>query len=840
LNPIPTRAAWVVLLMCLGCTDAALVAAADVDGSDARSPALTRTSVEATVSIIPAPASVSTAPGSFTVTARTPVIAAAGEANRVARYFVDLVERTRAIPLSVQSGPASGIEFRLDPTAKAGEAYDLDVSPNGVLVKAREPRGLFYGAITLWALMTTEPGATAKTPGTLASMHIADEPRFPWRGFMLDSARHYQSPAFIKRMLDAMALHKLNTFHWHLTDDQGWRLQIKKYPRLTDVGAWRVPAGAGPAADIDPRTGKPRLYGGFYTQDEVREIVRYAAERFITVVPEIEMPGHAQAAIAAYPERGTDSVAPPVSSDWGVHTYLYNADEATFSFLEDVLTEVMALFPGQYIHVGGDEAVKDRWRASPAVQRRMRELGVANETALQSYFTHRIEKFLSAHGRKLIGWDEILEGGLPVAATVMSWRGTDGAIEASHQGHDVVMAPAPNLYLDYLQSDLGDEPPGRPTYITLENMYSFNLLPDAIEGDAERHVLGAQINAWTEHMRTPERVEHATFPRMAAFAEAVWSPRASSPTSASAPTPERMQAPASPPMTVRAQPSTPTSAPSPMAARTQPPTSGSLPAPNVRTWQDFVRRIPAQFARYRKLGIHYADSAFAVKLTGVSDHIELANQANAGEIHYTLDGSEPTVASKVYTSPLSVPIATTVKAATFLGDQRVSAPRARRFDRRAALRRRDDELRSCANKLVLRLEDDAPVTGSRAVFNVDILEPCWIWPKADLTHVTAIAAAVGQVPFNFQVGADVKKIPLFPPQTPAGELEVRQDSCDGERIGVLPLAPAVANPAVTTLPQVALAHAGPSNDAAPHDLCLRFTRRGVDPIWTLKSVQLFE
>ena len=767
--------------------DAALMAAAGTDGSDARSPALTRASIEATVSVIPAPAGISPAPGSFTISTRTPVIAAGGEAQRVARYFIDLVGRTRAIALSVKSSSASGIEFRLDPTAKAGEAYDLDISPHGVLVKAREPRGLFYGAITLWELMTSDPSAAAKTPITLASMHITDEPRFAWRGFMLDSARHYQPPAFIKRMLDAMALHKLNTFHWHLTDDQGWRLQINKYPRLTEVGAWRVPASAGPAADIDPKTGKPRLYGGFYTQDEVRDIVRYAAERFITVVPEIEMPGHAQAAIAAYPARGTDSVAPPVSSDWGVHTYLYNVDDATFGFLEDVLTEVMALFPGQYIHVGGDEAVKDRWRASPAVQQRMRELGVANETALQSYFTHRMEKFLSAHGRKLIGWDEILEGGLPAAATVMSWRGTDGAIEASRQGHDVVMAPAPNLYLDYLQSDLGDEPPGRPTYITLENMYSFNVLPDAIRGDAAHHVLGAQINAWTEHMRTPERVEHATFPRMAAFAEAVWS------------------------------------------------------APNDRSWQNFIRRLPAQFARYQALGIHYADSAFAVKLTNAADRVELSNQANAGEIRYTLDGTDPTSNSKLYTTPLTVPAATTVKAATFLDGQRVSAPRARTFDRASALRRSDEELRSCANKLVLRLEDDAPLIGRRAVFNVDILDPCWIWPKADLTHITAIAASVGQVPFNFQVGDDVKKIPLFPPQTPAGELEVRRDSCDGERIAVLPLAPAFANPAVTTLPKVALSHAARgNNDTAPHDLCLRFTRRSVDPIWTLKSVQLFE
>jgi hexosaminidase len=740
--------------------------------------------------VIPAPAHVTPGQGTFTITERTPIVAAGDEPDRIAHYFADLVAGTRDIKLSVQAAvpgaPRAGrIELQVDPnmTADSAESYVLDISPLGILVRARDPHGLFYGTITLWSLMTAD---SEPRKSTLESTRITDAPRFSWRGFMLDSARHYQPPAFIEQMLDWMALHKLNTFHWHLTDDQGWRLEIKKYPRLTEVGAWRVPAGAGPAADIDPATGKPRLYGGYYTQDEVRDIVRYAADRFITVVPEIEMPGHAQAPIAAYPQLGTGGPTPPVSSDWGVHTYLYNVDDATFAFLEDVLTEVMALFPSPYIHVGGDEAAKDRWRASPAVQERMQALGVANEAALQGYFTHRMEQFVSAHGRKLIGWDEILEGGLPAAATVMSWRGTAGAIEASKQGHDVVMAPAPTLYLDYLQSDLPDEPPGRPTYVTLHDMYAFNPLPKEIEGEAARHVLGAQINAWTEHMRTPERVEHAAFPRMAAFAEVVWS------------------------------------------------------APSAENWQSFVARLPAQFARYQKLGIHYADSALAVKLTGTSERVELANQIATGEIRYTLDGTEPTRKSKLYTSPLTFKGGRTVTAATFVGSQRVSTPRARTFDHASALRRTDEELKSCANKLVLRLEDDAPVAGSRAVFNVDILDPCWIWEKADLARVTGIAANVGQVPFNFEVGDAVKQIPLIAPQTSAGELEVRLDSCQGARVAVLPLEPALANPAVTALPRVAISRDALGDAAGTHDLCLRFTRRTVDPIWTVESVQLFE
>jgi hexosaminidase len=314
-------------------------------------------------------------------------------------------------------------------------------------------------------------------------------------------------------------------------------------------------------------------------------------------------------------------------------------------------------------------------------------------------------------------------------------------------------------------------------------MYAFNPLPSDIPGDARRHVLGAQINAWTEHMRTTERVEHAAFPRMAAFAEVVWSSSAD--------------------------------------------------------WPAFVARLPAQFARYQKLGIHYADSAFAVKVTdGV--RVELSNQIGVGEIRYTLDGTEPTRASKLYTAPLILARPASVMAATFVDGQRVSAPRAHTFDRATALRRTDEDLKSCSNKLVLRLEDDAPMTGRRAMFTVDILDSCWLWEKADLSRAKGINATVGQVPFNFQVGDAVKGISLPPPQTPAGELEVRQDSCDGARIAVLPLAPAAANAALTTLPRVAISREALGAAAGAHDLCLRFTRRSIDPIWTLESVQLFE
>ena len=677
------------------------------------------------VSVIPAPAGVLQAEGEFRVSAGTRVVVVSGgaEAERTARYFAQLVSgKPTGISLRVFGGNDTPTEraivFRFDRADAIGpERYTLDVSPNGATVAASDARGLFYGAITLWQLIT----AQHTTAGTvrLPAVRIEDGPQFKWRGLMLDVSRHYTSPELIKQMLDWMAIHKLNTFHWHLTDDQGWRLEIKKYPKLTSVGAWRVPAGAGPAADIDPSTGKPRLYGGYYTQEQVRDIVRYAAARYITVVPEIEMPGHAQAAIAAYPQLGTEGPAPTVSSDWGVHTYLFNVDEATFGFLEDVLTEVMALFPGPYIHIGGDEAVKDRWHASPRVQQRMRELGVANEAALQGYFTHRMEKFLSAHHRKLIGWDEILEGGLPASATVMSWRGVDGAFEAVKQGHDVVMAPVPDLYLDYLQGDAPDEPPGRPRYVTLSDMYQFSVLPAAITGEGARHVLGAQVNVWTEHMRTPARVQHAVFPRLAAFSEVVWS------------------------------------------------------AADRRNWDDFLRRLPDQFARYRALGIDYAESAFEVRLTVAAAapgkaRIALSNQASAGDIRYTLDGKKPTRESARYEGPLDLTLPAQITAATFIEGQGMSDTPTRTVDRTSLLRRNDDELKRCANKVPLRLEDDAPTHGARAVFTVDILDPCWVWEQADLSRLTGLAVSVGQVPFNFQVGEDVKKVPLYPPYNGRG------------------------------------------------------------------------
>ena len=738
------------------------------------------------VSVIPLPQKVTATAGAFTLRdGATVTFAPDPEVERIARYFIELVAGTADLELqsapAADAGTASAIDLRLEAVEGVAdeESYSLHVSPERTVVSARSPRGLFYGTVTLWQLITA--GRAANAGISIDAVTITDQPRFKWRGLMLDVARHFMPPDHVRQMIDWMALHKLNTLHWHLTDDQGWRIEIKQYRRLTEVGAWRVPAGA---AGTDPATGSVRRYGGFYTQDEVRDIVTYAAERYITVVPEIEMPGHAQAAIAAYPQFGSIGDSPRVSPDWGIHTYLFNVDEETFTFLENVLTEVMALFPGPYIHIGGDEAVKDQWQAAARVQKRMRELGVADETALQGYFVHRIEEFLRGKGRRLIGWDEILEGGLPADATVMSWRGMDGGREAARQGHDVVMAPAPDLYFDHLQSDGPDEPPGRPGTESLADVYAFEAVPGDLTAEQARHIIGLQANLWTEHVRTPERVQNMVFPRLAAVAEAAWT------------------------------------------------------APEHREWRGFLARMPDQLDRYRALGIHYAESAFVARIepdyTPTTDalQIRMSTQSGLGQIRYTLDGTDPTPQSSVYDAPIAAKAPVEVRAASFLEGRQLAVTRARILDAVNLRTRTNGELRLCGQKLPLRLEDDAPFDGKRAVFLVDIMDACWIYPKAALDGVTHIDVRVGQLPYNFQLWKDASGIVTRESATETGELLVYLDSCEGELLVSLSLAPAVTEPALTDL------SAALPSQAGTHDLCFVFTGKSPEPLWVIDAVSL--
>jgi hexosaminidase len=356
------------------------------------------------------------------------------------------------------------------------------------------------------------------------AVSISDQPRFGWRGVHLDCCRHFMPLEFVFKLLDLMALHKLNTFHWHLTEDQGWRLEIKKYPKLTEVGAWRAQTIIGHGYQENPNfDGKP--HGGFYTQDQARAVVKYAAALHITVVPEIELPGHAQAAIAAYPELGNTGTQLQVGERWGIIEHVFNPEESTLKFLEDVFSEVLEIFPSTYIHVGGDECPKNEWKASAVAQARMQELGLHDEEELQSYFIRRMDAFLTARGRKLIGWDEILEGGLSPNATVHSWRGEEGGIEAARQGHDVVMAPQSHVYFDHYQSaDQSQEPLAIGGFTPLEKVYGYEPIPAELSVQEAKHVLGSQAQMWTEYVPNSSHAEYMLFPRLCALCEVLWTP----------------------------------------------------------------------------------------------------------------------------------------------------------------------------------------------------------------------------------------------------------------------------------------------------------------------------
>jgi hexosaminidase len=753
--------------------------------------------------LLPAPAQLELRSGRFTLRDGAPLVVVGDDprAQAIARAFAERLERTRGLRLELRDGAAAdapgAIVFALTPTSTptptptpeslpggapaatsaSPEAYEIDVDAQRMRLQAADPRGLFYAGVSAWQLLTQD---TAKASAIeVPALRIADAPRFVWRGAMLDSARHYQSPEFIKRFIDQLALLKLNTFHWHLTDDQGWRIEIRRYPRLTDVGAWRRPAGA---AGTDA-SGQPVRYGGYYTQAQIRDIVRYAADRAITIVPEIDVPGHMQAAIAAYPELGSAGDVPRVSPDWGVHSYLLNVDERTLTFLENVFDEVLELFPGTYVHVGGDEAVKDQWKASPRVQARLRELGVKDEERLQGWVIARLQRYLAAHGRRLIGWDEILEGGLPPDATVMSWRGAQGGIDAARSGHDVVMAPSPDLYLNHLQSDAGDEPPGRGEVHTLADIYAFQPMPQGIDATAVRHVLGAQGNLWTEHMRTTAMVEHAAFPRLAALAEVLWSP------------------------------------------------------PATHDWHGFVARLVPQMRRWQALGIDAAESAFEVRIDAEeteSGRVAAALRSQVPlPIRYTLDGSAPVASSPRYEKPLALPLGANLRAATFLGAERAGPVATQALSRERLLTRGGEALAQCSGKLLLRVEDDAPAAGPRAAFDVDLFDPCWRWPQAPLDGIAGIAVEVGALPYNYQLSHDIVNVVPRPPRASAhGELRVRLDSCDGAELARLPLDAAAANPALTWL------EAPLPPTQGRHDLCLLFSDSGDGALWAISQVAL--
>jgi hexosaminidase len=741
--------------------------------------------------LIPVPAESQRHNGRLDIGPRTPISVPVGDdaALHSARYLAELLQRTRGLTLTIKSEatPTPGsIRLQLDPqsTVEQKEGYAIEVDRQGMHISARDDAGLFYGAISAWQLMTPD---ARQGEVTVPAATIHDWPRFGWRGQHLDVARHFQDVDTVKHVIDALAMHKLNVLHLHLTDDQGWRIEIKRYPKLTEIGAWRTPPGAG-------RHGTPQRYGGFYTQDQIRELVAYAAERHITILPEIDMPGHAQAAVAAYPEEvGVTSERPAVSVDWGVNPYLFDTDTRSLDFIRGVLDEVLELFPSTYIHIGGDEAVKDQWEASPAIRAQMRKLGIKDAHAMQGWFNEQLAQYLTAHGRRLIGWDEILEGGLPASASVMSWRGIDGAVAAAKLGHDVVLAPSGWMYLDYQQSTRSDEPNGQLYMLPLARVYEFDPVPASLTAEQGKHVLGAQGALWSEYIPSRWHVDHAMFPRLAAIAEAAWSPMA------------------------------------------------------ARSWDGFLARLPAQLQRYSALGIDYSDGAFAADinlegganpvLAGGAAKVALGNQTGFGQIRYTTDGSEPTLQSSRYSAPFAITLPSTIKATVFTEDGRpLGATRSRRFDRAALLSIDNQGLRNCSDGgalgLRLPLLPDMP-DADTPVYNVDVFHACWLYPKARLDGIVSLRIDAARLARNFGLAHDQSKVEQYPASTPGGELEVL-NGCKGELLASVPL------PAGDTLgEQFVLETQLPPRNGI-HDLCLRFTAPISGPLYAIGAVQLIE
>lgn len=721
----------------------------------------------ASLPLVPQPNAQTTLSGSFDLRSasfRANDPAAAAIAETLAARAAALCGRNLA---QNQDTPADKrIELAVQGIGSHDESYQIDVRPNRILLSARHTAGLQQAANTFLQLLCTAEG------DQLSAMRIVDSPRFRWRGAMLDSARHMQSIDFIKRFIDAMAWHRLNVLHWHLTDDQGWRLEIKQYPKLTEIGAYRVPAGAAGRDD----SGQPRRYGGFYTQAEARELVAYAAARGITIVPEIDVPAHASAIIAAYPELGAvPSAVTAVPADWGIYQNLLSLEPATQTFVENVLTEVMEVFPGAYVHVGGDELDASQWRASPAGKALIAKLGRDDRASLQAAYTEPLARFVANAGRRLIGWDEMLSPDLDTGAVIMSWRGIDGGLQAAAKGHDTVLSPWPDLYLDNSQADASDEPPGRVRQVTLASLYAFNPMPAGIAPDRQQHVLGIQANLWSEHIRTEDRMAHMAFPRLAALSEVAWTQSAQ------------------------------------------------------KDWQGFLKRLPASFPIYDRLQLAYADSAFAPRLTARPDgRSAITNQAAFGSIHIS-HHAEPTVGDPVATTldHQSAP----VYARAFFGTQPIS--RVRKLELGIDVWARGSaELKLCGDAIPIHLEDDAPFDGPRARFTVDIQQPCWIWPKAPLAKAGAVQIRVGQVPFNFQIGAAKDQIRFESPQSAYPELVLRRGSCQGPELLRWSLQPAINETTVTTLPLTTLPML-----SADEDVCVQFAQSALEPLWVVDHIR---
>lgn len=477
--------------------------------------------------IIPKPESLEILKGRFLIDSNTKIIGKA-ELENEGNYLSSILSDAIGAEILFENSTTSNgnISLRLDDSINNDEGYKISVTYDKITISGKTNKGVFYGIQTLRQLMSSSIESDGKTKLTIPATQIEDSPRFLYRGMHLDVARHFFPVAFIKKYIDLIAMHKMNTFHWHLTEDQGWRIEIKKYPKLTSIGSVRKETivGHGNTWKNDDVKYDGIPYGGFYTQEDIKEVVTYAEKRHVTIIPEIELPGHSLAAISAYPELGNTGEQYAVGTRWGVFPEIYAPSEETFQFLEDVLTEVIDLFPSKLIHIGGDEAPKTQWEQSKLAQEVIKRGDLKDENELQSYFIKRIEKFLNSKGRDIIGWDEILEGGLAPNATVMSWRGTKGGIEAAKQKHNVVMTPGHSCYFDHYQTeDKQNEPLAIGGETTVQDVYEYEPTPKELAEEEQKYILGAQGNVWTEYMKTPEHVEYMILPRMTALSEVVWS-----------------------------------------------------------------------------------------------------------------------------------------------------------------------------------------------------------------------------------------------------------------------------------------------------------------------------
>ncbi|MEZ0610227.1 beta-N-acetylhexosaminidase [Fibrella sp. WM1] len=594
---------------------------------------------QAQIQLIPQPVSVQPQPGHFTLTKATTITYNKPESASVAAMLSRQLAEQTSLTLTSRAAavPTNTILLALTstPDAKLGrEGYRLSSSPKGVTITANQPAGLFYGAQTLLQLIPTErPASTERTqPANVPAVQIVDYPRFGWRGVMLDVSRHFFPKADVMRYIDELARLKLNTFHWHLTDDNGWRIEIKSLPRLTSVGAWRVPRDGHFGERPNPKPGEAATYGGFYTQDDIREVVKYAQARNITIVPEIDIPGHSMAMLAAYPNLSCSKdtsvrVNPGTQfAEWyGNGTFkmlidntLNPSDEAVYATLDKVFTEVAALFPGPYIHAGGDECYKGYWEKDPGCQALMQKEGMKNVEQLQGYFMKRVEKIINAKGKKFLGWDEILEGDVSPSATVMSWRGMKGGIEAAQQGHDVVMTPSTFAYIDYMQGDPTVEPRIYAS-LRLKTCYEFEPVPAGIDST---RILGGQGNLWTEQIPTLAHAEYMTYPRTWALSEVFWTPR------------------------------------------------------NRRDWAGFIPRLEAQMRRADAAGVNYARAAYdPIVSTSIADNkltLMLDAEVPGTDIFYSLDDTVPGRYSQRYSQPIAVPEGdVTLRAVTYRNGQPV-------------------------------------------------------------------------------------------------------------------------------------------------------------------------